>query len=242
MIIESKDNKKIKYINKLKNNKFINEERKFLVEGEHLVKEASYAGILLETYSVCDVNYGVLNNMVTESVMKHISNLPSISNVIGICKFIEDNNNIGSKIIILDNVQDPGNLGTIIRSSKAFGIDTIVISKTSVNKYNEKVIRATQGMLFKTNVVVKDLVSFIPTLLEEGYKVYGTNVINGTDIRNIENKNKIAVIMGNEGTGISNDVSKLLDENIYINIDKTCESLNVAVAASIIMYELSKGE
>lgn len=242
MIIESKDNKKIKYINKLKNNKFMNEEKKFLVEGEHLVKEASDAGILLETYSVCDVNYGVLNNMVTESVMKHISNLPSISNVIGICKFIEDNDNIGNKIIILDNVQDPGNLGTIIRSSKAFGIGTIVLSKTSVNKYNEKVIRATQGMLFKTNVIVKDLVSFIPTLLEEGYMVYGTNVINGTDIRNIENKNKIAVIMGNEGAGISNEVNELLNENIYINIDKTCESLNVAVAASIIMYELSKGE
>lgn len=240
-MIESKDNKKIKYINKLRNNKFMNEEKKFIVEGEHLVSEASNAGVLLETFSTYNVNYGVANNEVTESVMNYISILPSKPDVIGICKFVLDKDKIGNKVIILDGVQDPGNLGTIIRSAKAFNIDTIVLSETCVNKYNEKVVRAAQGMLFKVNVIKRDLLEFIPELINDGYFVYGTNVINGKDVSEIESKNKIAVVMGNEGTGITDNVKELLKENVYIKMDDACESLNVAVATSIIMYELSKG-
>lgn len=241
-MIESKDNKKIKYINKLRNNKFMNVEKKFIVEGEHLVREASVAGVLLETFSTYDVNYGVTNNEVTDSVMNYISTLPSRPDVIGICKFALDKDMLGDKIMILDNVQDPGNLGTIIRSAKAFNIDTIVLSETCVNKYNEKVIRAAQGMLFKVNVIKRNLLKFIPQLINDGYLVYGTDVVNGKSVTDIESKNKIAVVMGNEGTGITESVKDLLKENVYIKMNEACESLNVAVAASIIMYEISKGE
>lgn len=239
MVIESKENKNIKYINKLRNTKYMNEEKKFIIEGEHLIKEAFNAGILLETYSIIDEDYGVLNNLITKEIMDYISILPSSSNVLGICKFIEDKP-LGNKIIILDNVQDPGNLGTIIRSSKAFDIDTIVLSNTSVKKYNEKVIRAAQGMLFKTNVITKNIEELIGELKNNGYSVYGTDVVNGINICDVENKDKIAVIMGNEGTGITPSVKELIDKNIYIKTSDDCESLNVAVAASIIMYELNK--
>jgi len=239
MVIESKENKNIKYINKLRNTKYMNEEKKFIIEGDHLVKEAFNAGILLETYSITDEDYGVLNNLITKEIMDYISILPSSSNVLGICKFIEDKP-LGNKIIILDNVQDPGNLGTIIRSSKAFDIDSIVLSNTSVKKYNEKVIRAAQGMLFKTNVVTKNIEELICELKNNGYSVYGTDVVNGINICDVENKDKIAVIMGNEGTGITPSVKELIDKNIYIKTSDDCESLNVAVAASIIMYELNK--
>lgn len=239
MVIESKENKNIKYINKLRNNKYMNEEKKFIIEGEHLVKEAFNAGILLETFSLEEVNYGVQNNIITKDIMDYISILPSSSNVLGICKFIDDKK-LGNKIIILDNVQDPGNLGTIIRSSKAFGIDTIVLSNTSVKKYNEKVVRAAQGMLFKTNVITRKLEDFIKELIDNNYSIYGTDVVNGINICDIENKDKIAIIMGNEGTGITPSVKELIDKNIYIKMNNDCESLNVAVAASIIMYELNK--
>lgn len=239
MVIESKENKNIKYINKLRNTKYMNEEKKFIIEGEHLIKEAFNAGILLETYSIIDEDYGVLNNLITKDIMDYISILPSSSNVLGICKFIEDKP-LGNKIIILDNVQDPGNLGTIIRSSKAFNIDTIVLSNTSVKKYNEKVIRAAQGMLFKTNVITKNIEELIGELKNNGYSVYGTDVVNGINICDVENKDKIAIIMGNEGTGITPSVKELIDKNIYIKTSDDCESLNVAVAASIIMYELNK--
>ena len=139
---------------------------------------------------------------------------------------------------MLDDVQDPGNVGTIIRSAVAFGFDTVVLSNSSVSKYNDKVIRATQGMLFKVNVLTTNLLDFIPKLKNSGYEVYGTNVINGISVKDIKNVNKIAVIMGNEGAGVSDGVSKLADKNLYINMNDSCESLNVSVAASIIMYEL----
>lgn len=242
MVIESKENKKIKYLNKLRNNKYMNEEKKFIVEGKHLVEEAKKTGILIETYSTNEINYDVTNNVVSSNVMQYISTLPSTPDVIGICKFIPEKKVLGNKIIILDGVRDPGNLGTIIRSAMAFNIDTIVLSKDSVNKYNEKVIRATQGMLFKVNVIERDLLRFIPSLINDGYNVYGTDVLNGKDITSINKTGKIAIVMGNEGTGVSKEVRSLLKENIYININKDCESLNVSVAASIIMYEISKGE
>ena len=240
MIIESVDNKKIKYIKKLRNNKFIKEEKKFIVEGEHLVNEAYNLGFLLSVVRLSDynVNYGVDEIVVTESVMKSISLMNSAPKVIGICKVKESSERLGNKIIMLDDVQDPGNVGTIIRSAVAFGFDTVVLSNSSVSKYNDKVIRATQGMLFKVNVLTTNLLDFIPKLKNFGYEVYGTNVINGISVKDIKSVNKIAVIMGNEGAGVSDSVSKLVDKNLYINMNDSCESLNVSVAASIIMYEL----
>ena len=242
MVIKSKDNKKIKYINKLRNNKFMQEEKKFIVEGKHLVIEAKKEGILLETFSTTDQDYGVTSNIISPVIMNYISTLPSKSDVIGICKFIPENDVLGDKIIILDNVQDPGNLGTIIRSACAFNINTIVLGLNCVKKYNEKVIRSSQGMLFKVNVINKDLKGFIPYLIEHGYCVYGTNVNEGKDIKNINLTGKLAVVMGNEGSGITTPIKDLLKDNIYIKTNETCESLNVAVATSIIMYEVNKGE
>ncbi len=239
-MIESRDNKKIKYIRHLKDPKFMKEEKKFIVEGEHLVKEAASANVLLETYSIFDVSYGVLNNLITQNVMASISNLKSKPTVIGVCKFMEEDEQLGSKIIILDNVQDPGNVGTIIRSARAFNIDNVILSLNSVNKYNEKVIRASQGMVFKQSVLTKELKYFIPYLKSLNYKVYGTNVLDGISIKNVNKKDKIAVVMGNEGTGISDDIKNLLKENVYIKTSDECESLNVAIASSIIMYELEK--
>lgn len=238
-MIESKENKKIKYIRHLKDAKFMKEEKKFVVEGDHLVKEAYSAGILLETFSIKEVSYGVLNNVITDSVMASISSLKSKPDVIGVCKFMDEDETLGDKIIILDNVQDPGNIGTIIRSAKAFNIDNVVLGITCASKYNDKVIRASEGMIFKQNVLIKELKYFIPYLKSLGYTVFGTDVVSGVDIKSINKKGKIAVVMGNEGAGISNDIKSFLDKNIYIKTSSDCESLNVAIASSIIMYELS---
>lgn len=240
MLIESKDNKKVKYINKLRVNKFMLKEKKFVVEGEHLVKEARDAGVLLETFSTSEVNYNVPNNIVAPIIMDYISNLPSSSTVVGICKFIGESESLGDRIIILDDVQDPGNLGTIIRSANAFNISSVVLGMSTVKKYNEKVIRASQGMLFKVNVISKDLKTFIPYLIDNGYRVYGTNVEDGIDLSNASLSGKMAVVMGNEGSGITPEIKDLLSDNIYIKTSDTCESLNVSVAASIIMYEMGK--
>ena len=238
-MITSTSNEKIKDIKKLKNTKTMNEEKKFIIEGEHLIIEAKKAGILLETLSINDVSFGVTNTLVSENVMKSISSLNTICPVIGICKIEEKDLELGNKIIILDGVSDPGNLGTIIRSANAFGFNDIILSKTCVKKYNDKVLRATQGMIFSMNVITKDLTEYIPYLKANGYDVYGTDVINGTNACDVK-YDKIAVVMGSEGLGLSNEVKELIDKNIYIKMNDTCESLNVAVASSIIMYELNK--
>lgn len=241
-MIESKENKKIKYIRHLRENKFMKEEKKFVVEGDHLVKEAKLSGVLLETYSTYERDYGVLNNVVSKNVMDYISTLPSSTDVIGVCKFIDNKEELGKRIIILDNVQDPGNIGTIIRSAKAFNVDTVVLGKGTVKKYNEKVIRASQGMLFKVNIIEEDLKTFIPRLKNDGYLVYGTDVIGGNDVKKVNLESNVAIVLGNEGNGVSQDLKELVNDNLYIKINDDCESLNVAVAASILMYEMAKGD
>lgn len=237
-MITSVNNNKIKEITKLNNKKYRKEEKKFIVEGTHLIEEAYKHNLLISTYSLNENNYPN-NEIVSESVMRKISNLDTIPNIIGVCKFKEEKE-LGNKILILDDIQDPGNLGTIIRSSVAFNIDTIVLSKNSVDLYNSKVLRATEGMIFNINIITRDLYQFINELKENNYKLYSTNVVNGKELSNIEKTNKYAIIMGNEGNGVKKELQSLSDENIYIKMNNLCESLNVSIATSIILYEFNK--
>ena len=236
-MITSTTNNKIIEVSKLNNKKYRKEYGLFLVEGEHLVEEAYKNNLLKEVYSLYETNYPN-NYVVTENVMRKISNLDSIPNIVGVVKRIEEKE-IGNKLLILDNIQDPGNLGTIIRSSVAFSIDTIVLSNDTVDVYNPKVIRATEGMLFNINIITRDLIPFIKSVKNE-YKIYGTNVVNGKELKSIEKIEKYAIIMGNEGKGLKEEIQDLCDENIYIKMNKKCESLNVGVATSIILYELNR--
>lgn len=233
------DNKYIKHIRKLNQKKYREEYNEFLIEGEHLVVEAYKKGILKELILEEGTNFklDINTNYVTSNILKYISELTNPSKIIGVCKKIKEKE-IGNKILILDGVQDPGNLGTIIRSSVAFNIDTIVLSKDTVDLYNAKVIRATQGMLFNINIIERDLMDFIPTL--KNYKIYGTKVNGGKNIKNVEKVEKFAIIMGNEGQGVKEKILDMCSDYIYIDMNKACESLNVGVATSIILYELDK--
>ncbi len=241
MLFTSIENKKIKNIKKLNTKKYRDEFNSFLIEGEHLVEEAYKKNYLKELIVEENTNFSldVDTIYVTENILKYISGLDNPPKVMGICKKIEEKE-LGNKVMILDDIQDPGNLGTIIRSAVAFNFDTIILSKNTVDLYNTKVLRATQGMIFNINIVVKDLQSFIPVLKKEKYKIYGTKVTNGKDIKKLEKTLKFAIIVGNEGKGISSDILDKCDEYIYIGMNESCESLNVGVAASIIMYELGK--
>ena len=241
MLYSSCDNKKIKDIKKLNIKKYRDLENKYLVEGEHLVREAYKKGVL-ETLIIedgCDFNLDIDTISVSYDVLKYISELETPQKMMGICKKFESND-IGNKVLILDQIQDPGNLGTIIRSAVAFSFDTVILSNDSVDLYNSKVIRASQGMIFNLNIKRCNLTNIIPKLKKENYKIFGTKVTGGNDIKSIEKNNKFAIIMGNEGNGLSLDIQKLCDEFIYIKMNEKCESLNVGVATSIILYELSK--
>ena len=232
-MISSKDNSKIKELVKLRQAKYRALSKTFLVEGKHLVSEAREKGLLIEAYSLEDKEGYI---QVSEDVMKKISQTDTIVSEVGLCKMPKEKP-LDNKILILDAIQDPGNLGTILRSAKAFGFNTVILGKGSVDLYNDKVIRSSQGAIFKLNVLNKDLLTFIPSLNE--YSVFGTNVRNGIDVRDVKYDGKIAIVLGNEGNGISKDVDKLLPKNIYIKLDDM-ESLNVAIAGAIIMYEISK--
>lgn len=240
MVITSVSNNKIKELSKLNVTKYRKESDIFLVEGIHLVDEAYKSNLLKEIISLEEIsNYNVPITIVNKDVMRKLSTLNTIPNIIGVVEKKNDKS-VGNKILMLDDIQDPGNLGTIIRSAVAFNIDTIILSPNTVDLYNPKVIRATEGMLFNISIIECDLLKLIPKLKNIGYKIYSTNVTNGNDVKNIDFKDKYAIIMGNEGNGVKDSVSKLCDEYIYIKMNANCESLNVGIATSIILYETTR--
>lgn len=241
MIYTSTDNKKIKELKKLNIKKYRDQSNSFLVEGEHLVLEAYKKGLLEELFleENTKLDLDVKTSYLSRNVIKFISELDNPSNIIGLCKKVEEKE-IGNKVLVLDDIQDPGNFGTIIRSAVAFNIDTIVVSNNTVDLYNSKVIRASQGMLFNINIIRRDLNVFVLELKKEGYQIYATKVNGGKSLKTIEKMEKFAIIMGNEGAGVSDNLMSLANEYLYIDMNSNCESLNVAVATSIILYELDK--
>ena len=140
MLITSLDNQKIKKYLKLKIKKFRDEEKLFLIEGEHLVEEALKSDLLVDLL-VLDGNikdYHFPITYVGSKVMKKLSNMDSVPSVIGVCKFLEEKEITGNRVLLLDDIQDPGNLGTIIRSSLAFSVFEIILNLNSVDLYNDK--------------------------------------------------------------------------------------------------------
>ena len=236
-MIDSLDNKKIKEIASLKIKKYRDQYGLFLIEGKHLVDEAKKSG-LLEEVILLDDNYDFDKKLiVSEKVMKKLSFQDSLPSIMGVCK-IKDSKLIGSKYLLLDGIQDPGNLGTIIRSSLAFGVDTIVLSKDSVDLYNDKVIRSTQGMIFHINIIRCDLEEVI-NKIKGDIKIIGTSLGDSTPLRSIDKLERYALIVGNEGNGVKKEILDLCDDIVRIEMNKDVESLNVGVATSIILYEMS---
>lgn len=245
MLITSLENDKIKGYIKLKNKKYRNITNTFIVEGEHLVLEAFRAGILeeliIEQSSVFPLDLPNDKTIyVPRAILNKISSLENPTYVMGLCRKKEEDDNLGNRILILDGIQDPGNLGTILRSSKAFNVDTVILSEDCVDLYNPKVIRATQGMLFHMNIIRRDLKEVITRLKKEEIPLYVTRVEYGEDIKLLKSKDKkrFALVMGNEGNGVKDEIKSLADKYIYIDMNKMVESLNVAIATSILLYEL----
>ncbi len=236
MVITSVNNEKVKYWNSLKLKKNRDRDKCFLIEGDHLIKEAEEKGLVINTISINDNNADFL---VTKEIMKKISDQKSISDNAAIVKYIPEQK-ISGNVLILDDIQDPGNLGTLIRSSIAFGFNNIILSDESVDLYNPKVIRATEGMIFNINVIRTNIIEYIPKLKEMGYKILVSDVVSGKDIKD-EICNNIALVLGNEGKGVHKNIKELCDELVNIKMDKACESLNVGVAGSILMYEVYNG-
>ena len=216
--IESSANGRIKEWAKLLQKKERDRTGKFLAEGDHLIQEALEAGLV--------------EVLISDHAQDYTFE-PKI--LLGLTPKKPD------RILMLDGIQDPGNLGTLIRTAVSFGYDLIVCSKQTADLYNDKVIRSTQGSLLHIPVLRTDLASCVKELQKQGITVIATTLEKAVPLKQMERPERFAVILGNEGSGVAHELQDLADIRVRIEMDGF-ESLNVAVAGGIMMYELSTSE
>lgn len=235
MEIKSTQNKLIKDLRKLSQKKYRDQSDIILVEGEHLVEEAKAANLLKETLGLVNADITI-----SDEVAKSLSETKSGSNIFGIVNKPKYELSKASRYLILDNVQDPGNVGTLIRSAYSFGFDFCILSNDSADEFNDKVIRASQGAIFHFPVIRMDLKDLYTTLKDYGVKIYATHVSDDSNtLDRLNLANDIAVVMGSEGSGVSEYSLNTSDAYLHIPTSRF-ESLNVAVAGGIICYYLKK--
>lgn len=239
MEINSLTNARVKQWVKYKDKKHREQDQKFLIEGEHLIEEAHKAGlidvIIIEQSHTCKY-YSYESYEVTPEIMKKLSDSISGTWIMAVCHYPKHSTeDLGKHIVLLDDVQDPGNVGTIIRTALSFGYDSVVLSTHCADVYNEKVIRSTQGALFHLPVLRKNLEEVIQHLQEQHIPVFATALENANPMSSIEKPNEVALIFGNEGSGVSKWILDQADQRVFIEM-KNFESLNVAVAAGISLY------
>ena len=242
-MITSNQNEQVKYWASLNEKKNRDKYKEYIIEGEHLILEA-YKNGYLKTVLYKDKLNIKLDNIevieVSDNVIKKISNTVTPQGIIGIVRYFDDESiDLNKRVVALDDVQDPGNAGTIVRNSLAFGYNLVFFSNNSVDIYNPKFIRATQGYFYFLKIIRGDIKEFILKLIENNYDIISTYLDNSSNnINNIETKEKHCVVMGNEGKGVNPNILSMCHEYIYIPMNSKCESLNVGVATSIILYEM----
>ncbi|WP_061312684.1 TrmH family RNA methyltransferase [Clostridium botulinum] len=252
IFIESKENTIYKEAKKLKDRKNRNKINKYVIEGFRLVDEAIKANLDIDYLILTEIGYEKLDNYIDkDKIKKHkvycitdtlFKELASTENPQGIIAIVKMNNKKldfqGVFYLFCDKVQDPGNLGTIIRTAHAAGVNGIVLSKGTVDIYNEKTIRSTMGSLFYMPIYYDDdEFSLIKSLKKDGFTLIVTSLESSKDFFKEDLKGKIILTVGNEGNGVSNEVLDLADRRVKIPMPGGAESLNVAIATSIIIYE-----
>jgi TrmH family RNA methyltransferase len=228
-MIISKQNKQFKLWKKLMTKKYRDLNDMFLVYGKHLVDKAKEKGALIEVITSSNEVEGTL---LSKELMDELQQTETYIDQIGICKKtnekLESNN-----ILVLDDVQDPDNVGALIRSASAFDFNHIIMSYKTADLYNEKVIRASKGAIFDCYIERTDLYAKLLDLKSQGYQIVGADAHEkGKPQKN----KKLALVLGNEGHGLTENVKQICDEFVTIKTNQV-ESLNVSVAGGILMYE-----
>ena len=234
--IDSTQNARVKNWVRLHQKKGRDETGLFLIEGMHLTEEALKAGIvetiITDTEPAFAFEHIVLT---TPAVMHKLSQNPSGAHVIAVCRQLKKQTEGNSRILILDDIQDPGSLGTLIRTAVSFSFDAVYCSEKTCDLYNEKVIRATQGALFAIPVIRTDVEKLTAELQRQGVQVVATTLQEADPMSAVEAQPAMAFILGNEGNGVRPSLQKAADRRLKIEMNGF-ESLNVAVAGGIIMY------
>lgn len=240
-MITSVNNETIKFFKSLTTKKGQDLNKMFLVEGFHLVSEAYKKGLLVKVITTKPQS-GFVNIeevLVSDNVLKSLSSLKSEREIIGVVK-IPEGRDFGKRIVLLDNVQDPENVGTLIRSALSFNMTGVFMSRGSCDIFNEKVIRGTQGAFFHIPCIRGDKLEFLNDLIKKGYKVIVTDLKSKNDIKDLSFKEPFVLVLGNEGKGVTEEVMNLKTVDFKLNQSENFDSLNVAVAGSIIMWYINE--
>ena len=252
--ISSKENELIKHIKKLKDKKERDISNEYVIEGIKLIQEAIQENVNIKQIIVCDdcdktesipkdLMYEIAKYdcvYVTKKIFKYISEVQEPQ---GILAVIEKNNKdreidyTQDIIVALDNVQDPGNLGTILRTVDSIGLTQILVSKGTADSYNPKVVRSTMGAIFRIKIIeCEDLEKILKEVKKHKFKVVVTSLQTENSIYEI-NYNKKVIVIGNEAKGVEKNIQDLADEKIKIPMLGKTESLNASVATGIVLYE-----
>lgn len=233
--MENLSKNKIKLIRSLRLKKNRDAEHLFVVEGEKIINEIlTEQPDSLEFICSIDEQFQFERSYLTdERGMKEISSLKSPGNLLAVVRFPHQKSGESDLILALDGIQDPGNLGTIIRTAEWFGISTIVCSNDTVDCYNSKVVQATMGSLFRMSISYTDLNQF---LSDTELPIYGA-LLDGVDMYSTPLEKKGILVIGNEGKGISDEIKTCVTNPIFIPKYGEAESLNAAMATGIILAE-----
>ncbi len=252
--ITSKDNEQIKHIRKLKEKKYRNQYKEYIIEGIKLVKEAIAEQVCIKTIVICDgcdtesnftpkllYEIAKLNCLtVPERIFKDLIDVENSQGILAVVEKKQEECKIDYKqdmLVLLDNIQDPGNLGTIIRTIDSIGLNQVLISKGTTDAFSSKAIRSSMGAIFRVNIVeCENLVETIEKIKENNYKVVATTLESKQSIYDIS-YHKCAIIIGNEANGIEKNILNQTDITVKIPMTGRTESLNASVATGIVLYE-----
>lgn len=259
-MISSKDNEKVKYTKSLLKTKNRNKENKFIIEGYRILTLAMECNVDLD-YVFINEDFekkkehldfiNILNNKnvkIYKTTNKIFDELIDTENTQGILAVVgfknrDIDNNIKNShkfVLILDRIQDPGNMGTIIRTADAAGVDAIINLKGCVDIYNPKVIRSTMGSIFDMNIIHSTQEDALRVLKNNNFEIVSSFLNTENYYNEVNYKDKVALVIGNEANGVNDELIKESDTLVKIPIYGNAESLNAAISSAILMYEIKK--
>lgn len=234
-LIISKDNKKIKETLSFADGKG----EYFLVEGFHMVEMAIENKQAIRIFSLKEFPHdGIEFYLTSETIIRKLCSSKNPEGIVALCKKRTNNVNFGEQIIYLDRLQDPGNVGTILRTCLAFGYFDVFLSRGCASAYSAKTLSSSQGAIFKLNIIEGDKPSYedIENLKEKGFKIIATDLKSSSPLKDLHPRKPYVLVVGNEGQGVSKEILDLSDEKVRIEMDGI-DSLNVGVATGILLYE-----
>lgn len=242
-MITSAQNSKVKNANKLKKKKDRDKTGQALIEGYHLIEEAYKSQLKIKQLFIVDtsristdlIDYSEETFEINLKVAEALSGTVTPQGFFAVIEKPHYEIATAKQVLLIDRIQDPGNLGTLIRTADAAGIDLIVLEKGTADPYQDKVLRASQGSVFHLPIVTDSLETFIASF--EG-AVYGTALEDAVSYHEVEAQERFALLLGNEGEGVSQQLLDQTSQNLTIPIYGKAESLNVAIAGSILIYHL----